>query len=130
MRHSRLALVIAALAVAGCSDATGPLLLGRWAAQGIELQASSVTNLRMPCMTISPLPALRPAADGTFRLEGRAMPSWPMGASWALALAGQVRGDTIVADLSLRAGVQAPYTTHYVLVRGADPRLDQFGCLV
>lgn len=129
MRQRQFALLIGAVLLGACSAATEPLLLGRWAATGIELQATpTTTDLRMPCMLISPLPVITPAPDGTFRVDGRAVSTSMPGGSWALTLAGQLRGDTIVADLSLRAGVQPAYTTRYILVRGGDAALSRFGC--
>ena len=129
MRPFHLALC-AALLLAACSDSTGPLVFGRWAAPGIELQAAgTTTELRLPCAIVSPLPPLRPGLDGRFSLRGRMTPTMlasPPG--WALTLVGQIRGDTIVADLVLRAGVAPPSTTHYVMVRGADPQLI-FACV-
>ena len=128
MRLHRFAWLVGALVLAGCSDATGPLF-GRWASLGIELQATpTTTDLRLPCTLVSPLPVITPAPDGSFRVEGHAQSTSMPGGNWALTLAGAVHGDTIVADLSLRSGVQPAYTTRYIMVRGGDSQIDRFGC--
>ena len=116
-----------ALVLAGCSDLTGSGLTGHWATEGLELSASTLqSELRLPCATVASLPPLRIDATGHFELSGPASHTY---GSFIIVLRGQVVRDTIQADVTMLADGARPMTTHYVLVRGADPAFERFGCL-
>lgn len=122
-------LVVAAttLVVAACSDPTAPRLTGRWATKGLELTASTRrSDLRLPCASVASMPPLRLDEAGRFELSGLASHTY---GSFVIVLRGQVVHNTIQADLTTIAEGAPPSTTHYVLVRGADPAFEQFACL-
>lgn len=122
-----LLVTVAALVLTGCSDLTGSEFTGRWATEGLELRASRHhSELRLPCATVSAMPPLRVDATGRFELSGLASHSY---GSFVLILRGQFARDTLQADLTTVAEGAPAFTTHYVLVRGADPAFEQFFCL-
>ena len=116
-----------ALVIAGCGDMTRPEFTGRWAAEGIELRAStSQSELRFPCATVAPMPPVRADSAGRFALIGRASHTY---GSFDVMVQGQFVRDTIRADVTTQAGGAPPHTTHHVLVRDGDPGFENFACL-
>jgi hypothetical protein len=122
-----LAFVGTVLIMAACGDVTEPEFTGRWAAEGIELRAStSQSQLLLPCATVSPMAPLLVDSTGRFELLGRASHSY---GSFNVMIQAQVLRDTIQAALTAWAPGGPPHTTHYVLVRNGDPGFEHFACL-
>jgi hypothetical protein len=119
---------VTALCIAGCGDLTSPGLTGRWAAEGIELRAStSRSELRFPCATVAPMSPVRVDSTGRFELFGRASHTY---GSFDVMVQGQfVRGDTIHADVTILSQGAPPHTMPHVLVRDGDPGFEGFYCL-
>lgn len=122
-----LLVTTAALILTGCSDLAGPGVTGRWATEGLELRASKhQSELRLPCATVASMPPL--AIDTTGRFELSALASHSYG-SFIIILRGQFVRDTIHADMTAVVDGAPAVTTHYVLLRGADPAFEHFACL-
>jgi hypothetical protein len=127
MNRSLFTFAAATLLIAGCGDLTSPGLTGRWAAEGIELRAStSQSELRFPCATVAPMVPVHVDSTGRFALLGRASHSY---GSFDVMVHGQFVRDTIHADVTTLALGAPPHTTPHVLVRNGDPRFEGFGCL-
>ena|SRR5437762_14074411 len=127
MNLSPLAFAGTALVIAGCGDLTSPGFTGRWAAEGIELRAStSQSQLRFPCATVAPMAPVRADSTGRFELFGRASHTY---GSFDVMVQGQFVGDTIHADVTILSQGAPPHTTTHVLVRNGDPGFEGFYCL-
>ncbi len=118
----------AAALLAGCGEATGLGLRGRWAAKGIELTARPfATELRLPCATTGrvSLPIL-PDSAGIIRFSTPVRGQW---SSYTVDLVGRFSGDTLSATLTSTFAVGTPLVQTYTMLRDADPAFGSFFCL-
>lgn len=125
--RTALAFAGGALALAGCSDLAGFGFAGRWAAEGLELRASTLqSELRLPCATVASTPPLNVDSAGRFELSDIASHTY---GSFVVIVRGTFVRDTIQTDVTTLAQGAPPHTRHYVLVRDGDPGFERFACL-
>ena len=113
--------------IAGCTEPLGPGISGRWAAPGIELQASNgVVDLRMPCVHPFRAPRLVILTADSIEFGGRVNELWY---KYDFAFRGQFVGDTLFATL-VRSGPDSdPLVSNHKMTRDGDSELGRQICL-
>jgi len=124
--HVWFATVIAV--TAGCTDTMGPAIDGRWAARGIELvRTGGGPELRLPCASPVRVPRwTRFDASGRIRFSGAVRQYWY---GYDFVFAGQLRGDTLDATMTVNVPGQAPSVASYLMTRDGDSELGRIMCL-
>jgi len=116
----------AAASLAGCRDGTGPGVIGRWAATGIELIALPQTaELRLACAMPARLThGLLPDSARTVRFSTTVQPVWGM--PYRVDFLGQLVGDSLYATLTYPG--PPPVARTYTMVPDGDAELDKIFC--
>lgn len=120
--------LIAGVAVAaGCADTTGPGITGRWAAPGIELQASAGTvELHLPCVRAFRVRSITPFTGERIEFSGHVV---ELQYRFDFTFEGQLVGDTLSATLTLRVPDHDPFVSTYQMTPEGDSGLDRQICL-
>lgn len=109
---------------AGCRDTLGPVLMGRWAAPGIELSASvGRVDLRLPCTSRVRARGLVPFTRDRIAFSGRVS---EMFFQYDFTFEGHFVGDTLVATLT-RSSFD-PQVSTYRMTSNGDSGLDRQIC--
>src|SRR5881296_676603 len=129
MTRFSIPLLLGAFAfVAGCGEATGPGITGRWAAPGIELTAlPSSAEFRLACAAPARL-SQRLVSDsaGAIRFSTRIQPVW--GASYRVDFVGQIAGRWLFATVTRTFDAGAPVVQEYTLLQDGDAGFDKVFC--
>lgn len=120
--------LIAGFAVAaGCTDSVGPRIARRWAAPGIELQATNaIVELRMPCAPPFRAPVFLVVTRDRIEFMGRVDEFWYQ---YDFTFQGRFVGDTLSATLIRKVPGLDPSVSTHLMTPDGDSGLDRIACL-
>ena len=129
MINSSLLIAVGALAAfAGCTEATGPEVPGRWAALGIQLSASdSTVELQIACAVPAHVGhGFFTDSASAIRFSTPIQPVW--GTPFQVAFVGQRAGRWLFATVTRTFSLGPPVVETYSMLRDGDAGFDKIAC--